>query len=150
MISKLIPDSSVLVEYTKNNKTELLDHLLLTMSGKLFINSIVLSEYMYHWLGNNGGKSPRSLQQNRQIGDMIRSHNQHVFLSLFTVLPVDDRIVPIYLDLMQIYNLLPNDALIIATAKLHSIPAIASFDADFRPACVGENIQLVQDITDVA
>jgi predicted nucleic acid-binding protein len=62
MINKLILDSSVLVEYVKGNKTELLDHWMLTMPGKLFINSIVLSEYMYHWLGNNGGKSPRSLQ----------------------------------------------------------------------------------------
>lgn len=60
-----------------------------------------------------------------------------------------DRIVPIYLDLMQRYNLLSNDALIIATAKLHSIGAIASFDADFLPVCEGERIQLIREITDV-
>lgn len=150
MISKLFLDSSVLVEYTKNNRTALMDHLLLTMPGMLFINSIVLSEYMYHWLGNNGGKSPRSLQQSRKIGEIIRSNDQAVFLSLFVVLPVDDRIVPVCLELMQRYNLLPNDALIIATAKLHGIDTIASFDADFLPACEGERIQLIREITDVA
>jgi predicted nucleic acid-binding protein len=81
---------------------------------------------------------------------MIRSNNQDVFPSLFIVLPADGRIVPIYLDLMQTYNLLSNDSLIIATAKLHGIPALASFDANFLPACKGESIRLIRTITDVA
>ena len=43
-----------------------------------------------------------------------------------------------------------NDVLIIAPAKLHGIGTIASFDADFQPACEGEHIQLIREITDVA
>jgi predicted nucleic acid-binding protein len=150
MINSLLLDSSILVEYAKNNKTELLDYLLDQTDTELYINSIVLSEYTYHWLANNGKKSPRSLQQSKQIGLLLAEAELGVPLSAYTVLPVDDRIVPIYLDLMQRYNLLPNDALIIATAKLHGIPAIASFDADFMPACQGESIQLIREITDIA
>lgn len=150
MINNLVLDSSILIEYAKNNRTELMDHLVSTMPGRMCINSAVLSEYMYHWLGNNGGKSPRSLQQSRQINSLIQLNNPLYFLSQFTVLPSDDRIVSIYLDLMQRYNLLPNDALIIATAKLHGIPAIASYDPDFRPACAGEGIQLIREVTDLA
>ena len=127
-----------------------MDHLVVTMPDGLQINSAVLSEYMYHWLGNNGGKSPRSLQQSGQIGSVLQSGDQTKFLSQFTILPSDNRIVPIYLDLMQRYNLLPNDALIVATAKLHGIPAIASYDPDFDPACQGEGIQLIREISDLA
>ena len=150
MISSLVLDSSILIEYAKNNSTELTDHLVVTMPDGLHINSAVLSEYMYHWLGNNGGKSPRSLQQSRQIGHVLQSDDQTSFLSQFTVLPSDNSIVPIYLDLMQRYNLLPNDALIIANAKLHSISAIASYDPDFEPACQGEGIQLIREVSDLA
>ncbi|GAB3640562.1 PIN domain-containing protein [Spirosoma arcticum] len=106
MISNLVLDSSILTEYAKNNKTELLDHLVATMPDGLRINSAVLNEYMYHWLGNNGGKSPRSLQQSRQIGIVLQSGDQTSFLSQFTVLPSDNPIVPIYLGLMQVYNLI--------------------------------------------
>lgn len=150
MISNLVLDSSILIEYAKNNRTELLDHLIAIMPAGLCINSVVLSEYMYHWLGNNGGKSPRSLQQSRQIGNVLQSGDQTGFLSQFTILPSDNRIVPIYFSLMQKYNLLPDDALIIATAKLHGIPAIASHDDDFIPACQGENIQLIRNLADLA
>ena len=149
MISSIILDSSILIEYAKNNKTELMDYLVATMPDRLHVNSAVLSEYMYHWLGNNGGKSPRSLQQSKQIGSVIQSGDPASFLSQFTILPSDNRIIPIYLDLMQRYNLLPNDALIIATAKLHGIPAIASYDPDFVSACEGEGIQLIREVTDL-
>jgi predicted nucleic acid-binding protein len=51
---------------------------------------------------------------------------------------------------MQKYNLLPNDALILATFKIHQIQQIASFDStDFENACLGENIKLVQRIEDL-
>jgi predicted nucleic acid-binding protein len=51
---------------------------------------------------------------------------------------------------MQKYNLLPNDALILATCKIYQIQQIASFDStDFEKACLGENIKLVQRIEDL-
>lgn len=51
---------------------------------------------------------------------------------------------------MQKYNLLPNDALILATCKIHQIPQLASFDTtDFEQACIGENIKLIQKVQDL-
>jgi predicted nucleic acid-binding protein len=51
---------------------------------------------------------------------------------------------------MQKHNLLPNDALILATCKIHQIPQIASFDlTDFEKACLAENIQLIHTIKDL-
>ena len=149
MTNRLMLDSSVLVEYVKERRTELLDRLLVTPNLKLYINSTVLSEYTFHWLATQGGKSPRTLQQAEQVKQLVTDTVPIKFLKLFTVLPSNDRIVPIYLDLMQHYNLLPNDALIIATAKLHGISAIASHDADFIDACRGEGIQLVCEVADL-
>lgn len=51
---------------------------------------------------------------------------------------------------MQRYNLLPNDALIVATAKLHDILTIASLDPDFESACQGEGIRLIREVSDLA
>jgi len=50
---------------------------------------------------------------------------------------------------MQRYNLLPNDALILASCQLHGIPALASYDPDFETACAGENVRLVRQISDL-
>lgn len=150
MTSRIVLDSSLLVEYFKQSKIELLDFLLKAELVELCINSTVLSEGAYHWLARKGSKAPRSLQQAEQIPKIMRDDNPLDFLSQFTVLPSDNRIIPIYLDLMQRYNLLPNDALIIATAKLHTIPAIASHDPDFESACQGEGIQLIREVSDLA
>ena len=150
MTSELILDSSILVEYVKERRIELLDRLLVIPNLKLYINSTVLSEYTFHWLATKGGKSPRSLQQSKQVKQLVTDVEPINFLKLFTVLPSDTRIVPIYLNLMRTYNLLSNDALIIATAKLHRIPAVASYDPDFEPACQSEGIQLIREISDLA
>ncbi len=143
-------DSSILVEYIKQNKTELLDWLAKNDAYELCVNSTVLSECTFHWIALYGGKAPRTIQQAGRIPAVLINRPPAEFLSQFTVLPSDDRIVPLYLDLMQQYNLLPNDALIIATAKLHQIPAVASFDADFVDACAGEGIRLVREVADLA
>ena len=49
---------------------------------------------------------------------------------------------------MQQYNLLPNDALILATCLNSGIKTIASFDADFKEACQNEGILLVSDMAE--
>lgn len=150
MTSRIMLDSSILVEYIKQNRTELLDGLAKNDAYELCINSTVLSECTFHWIALYGDKAPRTVQQARRISDVLTSRPPADFLSQFTVLPSDDRIVPLYLDLMQQYNLLPNDALIVATAKMHQIPAVTSFDADFVAACTGEGIRLVREVADLA
>lgn len=47
------------------------------------------------------------------------------------------------LSFMRMYNLLPNDALILATCKLQNISLFASLDSDFTIPCSSENIKLI-------
>lgn len=54
------------------------------------------------------------------------------------------------MSMMGKYNLLPNDALILATCKLNGIERIASYDNDFVAACTGERIQLIRSVIDIA
>jgi len=46
---------------------------------------------------------------------------------------------------MQQYNLLPNDAIILATCKIHNITQLASHDKDFEAACKAEGITLLTE-----
>ena len=55
-------DSSILVEYVKGNKIDLLDHLLNDTNSSLFISQIVISEFYFHALAAYGNKSPLSLK----------------------------------------------------------------------------------------
>jgi predicted nucleic acid-binding protein len=43
------------------------------------------------------------------------------------------------------YNLLPNDAIILATCKLHAITKLASHDRDFIIPCKAEGIELLRE-----
>ena len=54
-----------------------------------------------------------------------------------------------YLHYMAVYNLLPNDALILAICKIRNIGHLASYDSDFATACTGEGIRLVQTVADL-
>ncbi|HHG75545.1 MAG TPA: PIN domain-containing protein [Persephonella sp.] len=47
------------------------------------------------------------------------------------------------------YNLLTNDALILATCKYYGIDKIASLDSDFEKATVSENIKLIRSVNDL-
>ncbi|WP_338874535.1 PIN domain-containing protein [Spirosoma sp. SC4-14] len=59
-------------------------------------------------------------------------------------------VVPLYLHYMEQYNLLPNDALILATCKLNDGTFIASHDRDFATACHPEGIRLIRSSRDLA
>jgi predicted nucleic acid-binding protein len=90
------------------------------------------------------------LKEKKIIPTILQQNNPIILLELFTYLTDSQAIVGTYLDLMQKYNLLPNDALILATCKIHQIQKIVSFDStDFEKACLGENIKLVQRIEDL-
>jgi predicted nucleic acid-binding protein len=144
--SDVFLDSSILVEYERGSRTDLLDHLI-DENYRLYISEVVLSEFTFHLLALKGLKAPLTLKVNRQIGPLLAVHSRESQLAQFTVLPNGNEIIPEYLRLMQHYNLLPNDALILATCRLHGIPQLASHDTtDFGPACTGEGIRLVGEV----
>jgi predicted nucleic acid-binding protein len=149
MSSKIFLDSSILVEKTKGTKSDLFEFLFAYRSQNLCINQAVLSEYTFYLLIIEGGKAPVTLKRDAAISSIIRDHNPANWLKSINYLEPDNSIITEYLHLMQQYNLLPNDALILATGKLHGITSIASCDNDFKVACVSEGIKLIQQIEDL-
>ena len=144
MINKIFIDSSVLIEAYKGNKVDFYHSLFSDNSNQLFLNEIVLSEYLYYILGFNAGVSPRTLQQKSQIINALVSEKEQVnILEEFHFLTGNQDFIFDVPRLMSIYNLLPNDAIILATCKLHRIK-LASHDSDFIIPCKSENIELLR------
>lgn len=150
MSNKLFLDSSILIEWAKKTKTDLYDYLVANDSYELCISQIPLSEFTFYWLAIGGKKAPLTLKRDEVIPDILRIYNPIDILTKFTWVESSSAILPLYLRYMEQYNLLPNDALILATCKLNSITQLASYDADFEPACIGEGIQLIRQVSDLA
>jgi uncharacterized protein len=151
MSNSVFLDSSILVEKAKGTQNELFDYLIENTAIEKCINATVLSEFTYYYLAIEGSSSPRTLKEKRFIPRIIRQNNPINLLKLFTYLPDNQSVIDIYLDLMEKYNLLPNDALILATCKIHKISQLASFDkTDFEKACLSEQIKLVQKVEDLS
>lgn len=140
---RIFLDSSVLIEFENGRNRELLTALVTNTNFILCINSVVASEYFYKLLAIIGGKSPMSICESKKIKDVLSQHNTERFLSFFTILDTPKEAVLLSLSFMKKYNLLPNDALILATCKIHNINVLASLDTDYTYACQQENIQLI-------
>ena len=82
---KIFIDSSILVEFEKQTKTDLLLHLMSSKELDLYINSTVLSEYTYYLLAIEGGKSPRSVKQDGNIAPILLRNNPKPLLDVFQV-----------------------------------------------------------------
>ncbi len=130
---KIFIDSGLLIEYEKQTKTELLEALLKTRH-QIFINPIVISEYLYQLLGILGGRSPMSIQESGKISATLSLHDTEEFLSGFQILPIPDAALFLAIDFMKKHNLLPNDAIILASCKILDVQVLASHDSDFLKA----------------
>lgn len=118
MSNRIFLDSSILVEWSKGRQTDLLNHLLADERYELCISQAVLSEYTYYLLIIEGGKAPLTLKRDGTIPQLIQQHNPGPFLQGMIVLSNGNELIPEYLRLIEQYNLLPNDALILATCHL--------------------------------
>ncbi|MEI6407960.1 MAG: type II toxin-antitoxin system VapC family toxin [Bacteroidota bacterium] len=141
-------DSGLLIEYEKQTQTELLETLM-ESNRQIFINPIVASEYLYQLLGIIGGRSPMSICESGKISETLSQHDTKTFLSSFQILPIPDAALPLAIDFMQKHNLLPNDAIILASCKLQNVKVLASHDSDFLKACTAEGIQLIRKVSDL-
>lgn len=173
MSSSIFLDSSILVEYYKEAKTDLLEALLefsepsvntLTFINEegaisasqqesecvLYISQTVISEYLlYCLIYDSGKKSPLTIKESGKIKHLLSQRDHSKFLNLFTFLQDNEQIVILAPELMAKYNLLPNDALILSVCKIYQINALASYDTtDFGFACTAEGISLLQSIAD--
>ena len=148
MNNKIFIDSSILIEYYKGTKRDLFRALLSDSSFSLFINQTVLSEYLFHHLGISGGKAPLTLKTDNAIPAILNSYDPFPFLNLMEWLPDNKVLLQPAIDFMKTYNLLPNDALILASCKQYGIEALASHDSDFAVACKSEAIWLLSSEED--
>ncbi len=127
-INKIFLDSSILIEAIKGTQTALLERLMSDEEYECCISSIVVSEFMFHLLAVNSAVAPLTLKMQKQIPAVLQSNESYQILRHFTFVDTDERIVSATPSLMQRYNLLPNDAIIIATCKIHGITYLASYD----------------------
>ena len=90
--SRIFIDSSILIEYIKGNRTQLLDDLL-DSDYELVINSIVVSEFLFHNLAIFGGKSPLALKEANLVATTMDSSKSE-FLNLFSFIATE-RPIPV-------------------------------------------------------
>jgi len=139
-------DSNVFIEALKGkDEAENMLTRLLRSNWRVFINDVIFSEVMYHFIRIKVGpywsakKNPEKVS--KAVGEFER-----VVLPLLAIpdfLEINYDISTMALRLSKTYGLLPNDALILATAEYYGVDAIASLDGDFRKSCEGEGIALI-------
>ena len=145
---RILLDSSVLIEFEKGNRPELLEQLLAS-SHQLYINPIIVSEYLFHLLAILGERSPLAISESKKVAETLASHQTDSFLSLFSFLPTVQDASLQTVSLMKRYNLLPNDALILSSCLAEKVAVLASFDSDFLAACKSEGVKVIQDISEI-
>ena len=143
--NRVMIDSSILVEYIKNTKTKLLIKLISDVKTECFINETVVSEYLYYFLALNGGRSPRATQSAEEIHLIFSGSSDYKIINRFELLSTSKTLFSLAPDYMSKYNLLPNDAIILATCKMHGITQLASHDKDFEVPCKAEGITLLRE-----
>jgi predicted nucleic acid-binding protein len=143
IINKVFLDSSVLIEAIKGSQTVLLERLMADEDYECCISAIVVSEFMFHFLAVNSSVAPLTMKMQKQIPSILQNNEAYQILQHFTFLNTDERIVSLTPLLMQKYNLLPNDAIIMATCKIHNIIQLASLDSELKIVCVNEGITFV-------
>ena len=143
MSKPVIIDSSLLIEYIKGGRSKLLLELMNDTEFECFVNETIVSEFLFYWLGVNGGKSPLSLQSSRGIQTLINNNQSFQLLESFSFYPTNEQIYSLVPQFMSKYNLLPNDAIILATCKMHGITKLPSHDTDFTIPCQEEGIELL-------
>ncbi len=144
---RILIDSSILIEYEKQTQTELLDYLLAS-NHMLYFNAIIASEYLYILLGILAQKSPMSVAESGRVAETLDRYEGPLFLDALQYLDTPAEAVSVAFNLMKKHNLLPNDALILASCKLQNIAVLASHDSDFAQACRGENVALIGSLDD--
>lgn len=149
MSNKIFIDSSILIEFRKGSKSELLSAIFSSDQWTPTIPSVVVSEYLFHHLAIFSGKSPLSVKSSRTISQYIRQGNPDSFLANFRMLPELHFLIEEVADMMGKYNLLPNDAMILAHCKSVDIHYIASHDSDFAIPCKEESIKLINKSEDL-
>ena len=150
MNNKIFIDSSIFIENFKGNTTAKEILKVAIDRFDVCINSIVFSEVLFKLMVLKSGKSILTIKSQNLISSLIKELKDYSeLLLLFKVLEENKEILNISLGFIEKYNLLTNDALILATCKYYGIDKIASLDSDFEKATISENIKLIRNANDL-
>ncbi len=144
---KVFIDTSILIEYLKGNQIDLYEELF-KQPHSLYINQVVISEFLFNYIKVISNKSPMTVKQSRKIAEVFGKLNP---LEMFPGCIHLNHTVDIAnkgFELMKRYNLLPNDAIIIATCIQNNIENLASYDSDFKIVSNTFGIRLLSNVED--
>lgn len=144
-INKIFIDSSVLIEYFKGSKLELLNHLAIIPNLKLVVNETVVSEVIYHMIGFIADVSPVTLKRKERISEVISKIDLNGFFKNFEIIGNEINIQQLT-ELMSSCNYLPNDALILNCCLENNIQYLASYDNDFKNHFIFMKVQIISNI----
>ncbi len=122
---------------------------MLELDAEVYINDIVFSEFVFHYISLKSGLSPLTMKGKKEVGKYINERDPKEFIDQFRVLDVNESVVSMAYDLIRKYSMLPNDAIILATCKFHEIDLLASLDRDFEEACRLEGLKFAFGIGDI-
>jgi len=134
-------DSCILIEYTKGKGIDFLDNLI-NQNCNLYFNQIVASEF-FHYIAGSCKKSPLAAKMSKEIHNVFKENNPIAFLENFQHVNCSQEIVEQEITFSTKYNLLPNDALILATCKIFDYKYLATYDPDFNEPCKQEGIVIL-------
>lgn len=149
-INKIFIDSSIIIEYFKGNKIDFLDELLASPLLELYISDIVCSEYLFHFLAKQAGKSPLSVKESKTISLTLNSDNRYLdFIKIFSISPLGNNYIDECIHLMAKHNLLPNDAMILTNCLRNHFDFIATYDKDLIHSATREGITSLSQLSDL-
>lgn len=137
-------DSNVILDYFYGNRNakEIIETA--ENAGEIFINGIVLTEVSVRYLKDKTGEKSYTLKHKPELVKNVDKSPLYAVLSKFLYLPDNVLIGEDAVTLMDMYGLLPNDAVILATCRFYGVKYLISFDSDFREACSREGIILIE------
>ncbi|SEV80913.1 Predicted nucleic acid-binding protein, contains PIN domain [Thermococcus thioreducens] len=107
------------------------------------INDIVFSEFLFHYIALKTGRSPFTIKKRGEMSTVILSNEPKDFIEQFHILPADDEVLGLSYELMREHNLLPNDAIILATCLVYEVSTLGTLDDDLKNAGEKEGLRVI-------
>ena len=135
-------DSSVIIEHLKGNPQAMaILELLAEYDVRGCINDVVASEIIFVYLKRTTGRSYLTLKKEKELVKRAEKTPLYELLEEFRFLDVNKFVFEEAKRIMDEHGLLPNDAIILATAKFYRCSALITLDSDFIDACKEEGIK---------